>query len=119
MAHVPYGSASAGASSSSASPLMNSLSVLLNAHTPRLQSLHQQLDLPRDQIAVDLDRLEDVLKAELERIVRERADEVAGWRSRIDAVRYGQSAHGSPQLPPVTTDAARPHSSARRQSARA
>jgi hypothetical protein len=89
---APYGTA-AGAG---ASPLLNSLSHLLAAQTPQLQTLHRLLDLPREQTSVDLDRLEEVLKAELERIVRERTEEVAGWRARIETVRHGQS---SPRLP--------------------
>ena len=106
MAAAPYGPAAAAAAaaaggSSSSSPLMRSLSHLLNAQTPELQTLHSLLDLPRDQIALDLSRLEDVLKAELERIVRGRADEVASWRARVEAVRQGQSTSCHPNPVPL------------------
>ncbi|KAL7412489.1 microtubule associated protein-domain-containing protein [Mrakia frigida] len=64
-----------------------SLSSLLESNTPHLQSLHHLIALPEEQLALDLHRIEDAVRAEMEAIISERTAEVEDWRSRVEGMR--------------------------------
>jgi len=67
-----------------------SLSSLLESNTPHLQSLHHLIALPEEQLALDLHRIEDAVRAEMEAIISERTAEVEGWRTKVEGMRKGE-----------------------------
>lgn len=67
-----------------------SLSSLLESNTPHLQSLHHLIALPEEQLALDLHRIEDAVRAEMEAIISERTAEVERWRTKVEGMRKGE-----------------------------
>lgn len=78
---------------------LSSLEVLLQANTPHLESLHRLLALPQQQLGLDLHRIEDAIKVEMEAVISQRTAEVEVWRAKEESMRKGTSSSTSTTRP--------------------
>ncbi len=59
------------------------MSAYLEEHLPHLQSLHAQLALPATALSSDQARLESAIRNAVTALIREREQEVDGWKEAI------------------------------------